>query len=54
MPPPPPAYTGGDNVYGQPQQSQYAGAQLASWGRRVGGVRVPTDSRSSIPPANAA
>jgi uncharacterized RDD family membrane protein YckC len=37
-PPSPPAYTGGDNVYGQPQQSQYAGAQLASWGRRVGGA----------------
>jgi uncharacterized RDD family membrane protein YckC len=36
--PPPPSYTGGDNVYGQPQQSQYAGAQLASWGRRVGGT----------------
>jgi uncharacterized RDD family membrane protein YckC len=36
-PPPPPSYAGGDNVYGQPQQPQYAGAQLASWGRRVGG-----------------
>jgi uncharacterized RDD family membrane protein YckC len=36
-PPPPPSYSGGDNVYGQPAQSQYAGAQLASWLRRVGG-----------------
>jgi uncharacterized RDD family membrane protein YckC len=36
-PPQPPSYSGGDNVYGQPQGSQYAGAQLASWGRRVGG-----------------
>jgi uncharacterized RDD family membrane protein YckC len=35
---PPPAYSGNDNVYGQPPQSQYAGAQLASWGRRVGGT----------------
>jgi uncharacterized RDD family membrane protein YckC len=37
MPPPPPAYSGSDNVYGQPT-SQYAGAQLASWFRRVGGT----------------
>jgi uncharacterized RDD family membrane protein YckC len=36
-PPPPPAYSGSDNVYGQPP-SQYAGAQLASWIRRVGGT----------------
>jgi uncharacterized RDD family membrane protein YckC len=35
--PPPPSYSGGDNVYGQPQQSQYAGAQLAPWIYRVGG-----------------
>jgi uncharacterized RDD family membrane protein YckC len=37
-PGPPPAYSGGDNAYGQPQPSAYAGAQLASWGRRVGGT----------------
>jgi uncharacterized RDD family membrane protein YckC len=39
QPPPqgPPAYTGGaGDQYGQ-QPSQYAGAQLASWGRRAGG-----------------
>jgi uncharacterized RDD family membrane protein YckC len=33
---PPPAYSGGGNQYGQ-QPSQYAGAELASWGRRLGG-----------------
>ncbi|HEX3907174.1 MAG TPA: RDD family protein [Mycobacteriales bacterium] len=33
----PPAYTGGGDQYGQ-QPSQYAGAQLASWIERVGGL----------------
>jgi uncharacterized RDD family membrane protein YckC len=32
----PPAYTGGGDEYGQ-QPSQYAGAQLATWLRRVSG-----------------
>lgn len=37
-PPGPPAYTGAGDQYGQPQiPSQYAGAQLATWGRRACG-----------------
>jgi uncharacterized RDD family membrane protein YckC len=39
-PQPPPAYSGGGDQYGQ-QPAQYAGgAQLASWGRRLGGFAL--------------